>query len=283
MMVKPWAKAIVAIPGKPTPWPTMAAAPAPMNTNAKVPINSATSLGASGLNILISRDEFPSGLRRTRARICASPTDGWMRPSVGRGEIPSLGGVAERQAKGRGDARAIGGIGLGTVADVAPLDLEPRVAHGAGGVLEQNLLLCGAHLPEQIAGLLMVIVVYAMVPIGGVAHDWQRRFDQRLVAVDPSAPAVGPIVRRGAEIAVGSHLAVAVVALERAFRRVHRDMVEVDPEPVALRVAIGEQPALQHLVRGETDTRHHIGQREGGLLHVREEVARIAVELHHPD
>src|SRR5271163_69428 len=240
MMVKPWAKAIVAIPGKPTPWPTMAAAPAPMNTNAKVTINSARSLGAIGLNILISRDEFPSRLRRTRARICDSPTDGWMRPSVGRGRKPSFGGAAERQAKGRGNARAIGGIGLGTVADVALLDLQPRIAHGAGGILEQNLLLRGAHLPEQIAGLLIVILDEAMVPIGGVSLDRLRRFDQRLVAVDPGAFAVGPIARCGAEIAVGSHLAVAVIALERAYRRVHRDMVEVDPEPVALRVAIGE-------------------------------------------
>jgi hypothetical protein len=123
---------------------------------------------------------------------------------------------------------------------VAPLDLEPRVAHGAGGVLEQNLLLRGTHLPEQIAGLLIVILDEAMVPISGVALDRQRRFDQRLVAVDPSAFAVGPIARCGAEIAVGSHLAVAVIALERAYRRVHRDMVEVDPEPVALGVAIGE-------------------------------------------
>src|ERR1700704_5308940 len=51
MMVKPWAKAIAAIPGRPTPSPTTAAAPAPMNTNAKVPMNSARSLGARELDI----------------------------------------------------------------------------------------------------------------------------------------------------------------------------------------------------------------------------------------
>ena len=41
MIAKPWAKAIAAMPGKPTPSPTMADAPAPMKTKAKVPISSA--------------------------------------------------------------------------------------------------------------------------------------------------------------------------------------------------------------------------------------------------
>src|ERR1700719_5310741 len=58
MMVKPWAKAIAAIPGRPTPSPTIAAVPAPMNTNAKVPMNSARSLGAIRLDIVLSRDEI---------------------------------------------------------------------------------------------------------------------------------------------------------------------------------------------------------------------------------
>jgi hypothetical protein len=39
-----------------------------------------------------------------------------------------------------------------------------------------------------------------------------------------------------AEIAVGAHLAVAMIALERALRRIDRDVVEVDAKPVALRV-----------------------------------------------
>src|SRR3979411_113329 len=51
MIVKPWANAIAAIPGRPTPSPTTAAAPAPMNTNAKVPMNSASSLGAREFDI----------------------------------------------------------------------------------------------------------------------------------------------------------------------------------------------------------------------------------------
>jgi hypothetical protein len=41
-------------------------------------------------------------------------------------------------------------------------------------------------------------------------------------------------------VAVDPHGAVAVIAVHRATRGVHRDQVVVDPEPVALRVAVGE-------------------------------------------
>src|SRR5580692_5792686 len=58
MMAKPCANAIAAIPGRPTPSPTTAAVPAPMNTNAKVPMNSARSLGAIRLDIVDSRNEI---------------------------------------------------------------------------------------------------------------------------------------------------------------------------------------------------------------------------------
>src|SRR5882724_2038934 len=44
-------------PGRPTPSPTTAPAPAPMNINAKVPMNSARSLGVIRLDMLLSRDE----------------------------------------------------------------------------------------------------------------------------------------------------------------------------------------------------------------------------------
>src|ERR1700744_1325316 len=61
MMARPWAKAIAAIPGRPTPLPITAAAPAPMNTKAKVPMNSAPSFGAIRLDIVLSRAEDASG------------------------------------------------------------------------------------------------------------------------------------------------------------------------------------------------------------------------------
>src|SRR5712671_1033165 len=67
MTVKPWAKAIATIPGRPTPSPTTAPAPAPMNINAKVPMNSARSLGTIRLDIVLSRDEID----RWRDQVCA--------------------------------------------------------------------------------------------------------------------------------------------------------------------------------------------------------------------
>src|SRR3977135_890911 len=82
MMVRPWATAIAAIPGRPTPSPTTAAAPARMNTNAKVPMNSARSLGAIRLDIVLSRDEIDrsarSGLRQGTIR--------WLGAADGTGE-----------------------------------------------------------------------------------------------------------------------------------------------------------------------------------------------------
>src|SRR4051812_27427880 len=95
-----------------------------------------------------------------------------------RGRNLSFGGLVECQTKGGGDARAIGGIGLGAIGDMALLDFETRVTQGAGGVLEQKLLLLATHLPEQVARLLVVIVLDAMVPPGRVALERQRRLHQ---------------------------------------------------------------------------------------------------------
>src|SRR5882672_9732623 len=72
MMARPWARAIAAMPGRPTPLPTTAAVPAPMNTKEKVPMNSARSLGAIRLDIVDSTDEIDrsarSGLRQETIR-----------------------------------------------------------------------------------------------------------------------------------------------------------------------------------------------------------------------
>ena len=54
----------------------------------------------------------------------------------------------------------------------------------------------------------------------------------------------------------------------------------VHAEAVALRVAVGEQAALQHLVRREADAGHDVGRVEGRLLDLGEVVLRVAVQLH---
>src|SRR3982074_1686894 len=79
MMVKPWARGIAAVPGRPPPSPTTAAVPAPMNTNEKVPMNSARSLAAIRLDILDSRDEMIAW----RDQVCAKEQYvGWGWPTA---------------------------------------------------------------------------------------------------------------------------------------------------------------------------------------------------------
>src|SRR3546814_19531108 len=90
------------------------------------------------------------------------------------------------------------------------LNPEAGVAQGAGGVIEQGLLLCGAHLPEQVARLLVVVVVDAMIPPGRVALYLERRLDKGLISIHPRPLAVGQVGRLGAEIAIGPPSAVAV-------------------------------------------------------------------------
>src|SRR5581483_7644886 len=70
---------------------------------------------------------------------------GWWRP-------PSLFGGGDRRRhkfQGLRHACAIGGVRLRAVGDVALLDLDARVAHGARRVLEQHLLLGRRHLAKQ--------------------------------------------------------------------------------------------------------------------------------------
>src|SRR3546814_6909625 len=83
------------------------------------------------------------------------------------------------------------------------LNPEVGVAQGAGGVIEQGLLLFGAHLPEPVARLLVVVVVDAMIPPGRVALYLERRLDKGLVSIHPRPLAVGPVGGLGAEIAIG--------------------------------------------------------------------------------
>src|SRR3546814_20107779 len=73
------------------------------------------------------------------------------------------------------DPRAVGRVGLRAVAAVALLDEVRGVAHRAGGVVEQRLLLCRGQQPDTVAGLLeVVVVVVAGVPPVRVFADFPR-------------------------------------------------------------------------------------------------------------
>src|SRR3984893_4797521 len=102
----------------------------------------------------------------------------------------------------RSNPGAIGGIGLGAIGDVPPLNVFGGCADMAGRVLEQSLALSGVHLAEEIARLLIVVIIDAMVPVGGRAVDRQRWLVE-LRLVGPLAPAIGGVGCGSPKIAVG--------------------------------------------------------------------------------
>ena len=79
----------------------------------------------------------------------------------------------------------------------------------------------------------------------------------------PLPVTVGLIPERATVVVVHSHRTVAVVAGDRAASAVDRDLVMVDPQAVALGIPVGEQPPLEHLVRGEADARYDVRWVEG--------------------
>ena len=191
----------------------------------------------------------------------SQPTKGEPQTSIrlSPGSGSSLRSRADRDPQRPRHARAVRGICPHAVLHMALLDVQARIAHRAGGVLEQRLPLRRGHLAEQIARLLPVVVIHAMIPMRPVAVRRHWRLG-KIGLIVPELGAVGVEGERATQIAVRPHLPVAMIAVERAFRRIHRDMVEVDAEPVTLRVAVGEQPRLQHLVGRETDAGHDVGR-----------------------
>src|SRR5882672_11772096 len=175
-----------------------------------------------------------------------------------------------------GAARSL--IRPGAVGDMPLLNVLRSTADLAGRIVEQLLLLGRAHFAEEIARLLVVIVIDTMVPMRGPTFDLQHRL-VKLRLVDPLAPAIGEVRGGSAEVAVSAHCAVAVIAVERAFRCVDGDVVVIDPQAVALRISIGEETSLQHLVGRIADARHDIGRRECRLSDFGEDVFGILVEL----
>src|SRR5216683_8104900 len=127
MTVKPWAKAVATIPGRPTPSPTTAPAPAPMNINAKVPMNSARSLGAIRLDIVLSRDEIDRGATTRQGTIhrlgIADGTGEHRRPAKRAGLLRGDRLRFEIDAQRLRDAGAVFGIGPVTVGDLPRDDL----------------------------------------------------------------------------------------------------------------------------------------------------------------
>src|SRR6476620_237598 len=187
MMARPWAKATAVIPLRPAPPPITAAAPAPMNTNAKVPMSSARSFGAIRSDIVISRVRLT--VRRDQLRATKRCVDSGSRRHGRRGRRPAKRAALLRgdhlrreiDANRLGDANTVFWIGPVAVGDLPLDDLDRHALHRCLVVLEQLLLLVGAHQAEQVAGLTIVVIAVAVIVAVGRARDRKRRLAEALV------------------------------------------------------------------------------------------------------
>src|SRR6266403_4238887 len=153
----------------------------------------------------------------------------------------------------------------------------------AGGVVEGTLLLIRRQHAKEIAGLrVVVMVILAEVELRGITVDGQWRL-RKIRLLLPFTMAVRLIAGSSRAVAIDSHRSVAVVAVERALRRIDWDEAVIDPESITLCVSIREQPTLEHLVRREADTGNDVRRREGSLLDVRKEVLCVPIQFHLTD
>ena len=81
----------------------------------------------------------------------------------------------------------------------------------------------------------------------------------------------------GVEPVIRSSGIVAVVFVDLDLCAIDRNLVVVDPEAVALGVAVGEEAALQKAVGRKANSRNHMGGGKGGLLNLGKVVFGVAV------
>src|SRR6195256_4114369 len=141
-----------------------------MNINAKVPMNSARSLDEIRLDISNSRDEIDllarSGCARERYVGWGWPTA--RESAAGRRSqlaYSSTNQLRLFQSEGLRYHRPVRRIRALAIGDVPLLDVQLGVAHRTRRVLEQHLLLRRRHLPEQVDGLLPMVIVDTGDPI----------------------------------------------------------------------------------------------------------------------
>src|ERR1700730_12727321 len=188
--------------------------------------------------------------------------------------------LLQKRCDGFGYTLSVCRVSLRGVADMTILHYLRGSSDGTSGVLEQALLLNRLQHTEEIAGLrVIVMVILAEVELRGIAVDGQWRL-RKVRLLLPFAVTVRLIAGSSRAVAIDSHGSVAVVAVERALRRIHRDLRIVDPKSVPLCISIREQPALEHLVGREANTGNHVRRREGSLLDVRKEILWVAIQFH---
>lgn len=164
------------------------------------------------------------------------------------------------------DARPICRIDLHIVGDMSLLNCLRHVANLPDPVVERRVPLRRLHIEGQVTPLLALDRRRRDVPIRGRSVEFERRLIE-LKLVGLHALAVPRVRRRAAEIALDAYRAAAVIAVDRTFRRIQRQMTEVDAKPIALcihraKAAVPARP------------RHDIHRRKRSRLDLHEEAVR---------
>src|SRR5260370_4294027 len=191
-----------------------------------------------------------------------------------------LGGLQNIQLQCSCHTTALGRIGSSAVRNMALQDVLRGAIDRASRVVEEQLLLLRGHLREEIARLLPVIILYAVVIVTSIAFQRERQLSVFRLAV-PQPLAIRVVTGRRSEVPICAHLAIPVIGVKWTLRSIHRDVIEVDTEAVSLGISIRKQAALKHLVRREANSGNHIRRGGGGLLHFCEVGFRITIELHY--
>src|SRR5690606_29689326 len=152
------------------------------------------------------------------------------------------------QAECGRDTRRVTGVCAAEMLQLPALDGFGHTGHVAGDVVEQGLLLRRRHQAEQRAGLRIVVFIDTMAPaVRGLAVQRQRRLGGG-GGFAPLAETVRLVVDGAAQVAVYASRAVAMEAVKGATRRIDGYLVVIDAQPIAVRVPVREEAALQHLV-----------------------------------
>ena len=157
---------------------------------------------------------------------------------------------------------------LGKVGDDLVLD-EGRhsLSQTARDILHQAVTMSLVqHLQPELSRLAEVVLLAGVIALD-IASDLPvalLRGGTLLGAVEGVGMVVG-----GVSLAVVGHVAASLGIMGAGTEgTVDRQLDVVRPETVEMRIGVGEETALEHLVRGELDSGDDVGRTESGLLHL---------------
>lgn len=142
-------------------------------------------------------------------------------------------------------ARRIRWVSPTKMFDLACHDIRWNRGNRTRDIVEQLLLLARVEQTEKLTRLAIVIIIETVIVAHNVAGCLNGFHRTRILRKCTKATRL--IVRRRTLITIHTHSPVTMEAIRTrsAARCVHRDLVMIDPQPIALRIAIRKQAALQ--------------------------------------